>query len=89
VVLKVRSLAVDAEVEAVGGASVDAPSEVDVGKLSGVESEVENDWKVRRVFPMVRMIFADLVGRQLASSRVIGGKSASRTDRKEMYTRSR
>jgi len=89
VVLKVRSLAVDVEVEAVGGASEDSPSEVVVGKLRGAVSEVEKECELLREFPMVAMIFADLVGRQSASSRVIGGKSAARTDWKEMCTRSR
>jgi hypothetical protein len=89
VVLKVRLLAVDVEVEVVSGASVDTPSEVEVGKLAGVVLEVENEWELRRLFPMFAMIFADLVGRQSASSRVMNGKSALSTAWKEMCTRSR
>jgi hypothetical protein len=84
VVWKVRSLAVDVEVEAVGGASVDVPKDVEVGRLVGAVSTVENDGYVRWTSPMVLMICADLVGRQSASSRVMGGKPRSRTESKEM-----
>jgi hypothetical protein len=89
VVLKVRSLAVDVEVEAVGGASEDVPNDVDVGKVFGVVLIVENERRGRWVSPMVLIICTDLVGRQSISSRVMGGKSRSRTESKEMYTRSR
>jgi hypothetical protein len=84
VVLKVRLLAVEVEVEAVGGASVDVTKDVDVGKLVGAVSMVENEGNWRWVSPMVFMICADLVGRQSISSRVMGGKSRSRADSKEM-----
>lgn len=67
-VLKVRSLAVEVEVDAVGGALVDVPSEVVVGKLVGAVSMVENEANRRRVIPIVFMICADLVGRQSVSS---------------------
>ena len=88
-VLKVRSLAVEVEVEAVGGASVEAANEVAVGMLSGVELDVGRVREGRVVFPMDFIICADFVGRISASCRVKGGNSASRTDWKEMYTRSR
>jgi hypothetical protein len=84
VVLKVRSLDEDVEVEAVGGASVEVASEVVVGRLTGVESDANEDGLGRMVLPMVLMTCADLVGRILASEGVTGAKSALRTDWNEM-----
>lgn len=82
VVLKVRSLDVEVVVDAVGGASVDVASEVNVGKLRGVGLAFHEA-------PMVFMVRADLVGSTSISSRVIGEKSASRTAWKEIHIRSR
>lgn len=84
--MNVRSLDEDVEVEAVGGASVkEVASDVDVGKLIGVES-TEGDVNATgsAFFPIDLMMCTDLVGRISASWRVTGGKSASRTDWKEM-----
>ena len=83
-VLKVRLLEEVVEVEAVGGASVDAAREVVVGRLIGVVSVVDNDLEGRVVFPIDFMICADLTGRTTASRGVIGGKSALRTAWNEM-----
>jgi hypothetical protein len=89
VVLKVRSLEPDVDVEAVGGASVEAASEINVGKLSGVVSDVERELMEWALFPMVFMTCADLVGSMSTSLRVTGENSALRTEWKDMYTRSR
>jgi energy-converting hydrogenase Eha subunit G len=78
--LKVSSLEVDVEVEAVAGASVDAASDMEVGMLSMVEPSVGNERAEWLTLPTVLMIFADLMGRSSMSSRVIGGKSRDRTD---------
>jgi len=63
VVLKVRSLDDDVDVEAVGGAfvSIDVAREFAVGKLMGVASS-EGVANGDTVLPMDFMICADLVG---------------------------
>jgi hypothetical protein len=88
VVLNVSLLDVEV-VEAVSGASVEAAHEVEIGRLSGLVSDVDNEWTECAVDPMVFMICADLVGKTSTSLRVTGGKSALKTEWKEMYTRSR
>jgi hypothetical protein len=89
VVLKVRSLDEVVVVDAVGGASVDAASEVDVGRLRGEVFDVVKEGRRVWTFPIILKISADLVGRAWTSSRVIGGNSPSMADWNEMYTRSR
>lgn len=88
-VLKVRSLDEVVVVDAVGGASVDAASEVDVGRLRGDVFDVVNEGRRVCTFPIILKISADLVGRAWMSSCAIGGNSPSITDWNEIYTRSR
>jgi hypothetical protein len=88
VVLEVKSVDVEVEVEAVGGTS-EVASEFKVGRLCGVVSVLAIEDNELVVVPIVCMICTDLVGRFSISSLTIGGKSPSRTDWKDMYTRSR
>jgi hypothetical protein len=83
VVLNVRLLVVDV-VEAVGGASVEATHDFEVTGLIGLVSDVDKEVKEWVVVPIDFMICADLVGRIWTSCRVMGGKSALKTDWNEM-----
>lgn len=83
VVLKVSSLESVVELDAVYGAPVDVEKEPEVGNVERVVAWASEEGTEDTVFPMVRMICEDLVGRCWTSFCVMGRNSASRTDWKE------